>query len=165
MNRLWAAIVRHRRVSLAVATVAALGAGATVGYGLSGPSSPAPASAASPPTSTQPAATPSTPPAATPSTPLSIAPAGAPARATTVRRVLRGTITALSATAWTVRTRSGPSITVDVTPATAFGTRAKPAAASSFAIGDQIAVFVSSRQGTTIAAARIAAAPTTTAAG
>lgn len=66
-----------------------------------------------------------------------------------------GTLTAISGDTWTVRSAAGATITVTVDSSTAYGTPKKPATASSFAVGDRIAVL-GARSGDSVTATRIA---------
>lgn len=70
---------------------------------------------------------------------------------------VRGTITAINGNTWTVQSASGVTVTVEVGPNTAFGTKAKPLSPSDFAVGDRV-VVVGSRDKTTVVASRITAA-------
>lgn len=65
-----------------------------------------------------------------------------------------GSLTAISGDTWTVRSAAGATITVTVGSSTAFGTQQKPAGASSFVVGDRIAVL-GARSGDTVTATRI----------
>jgi hypothetical protein len=79
---------------------------------------------------------------------------------------VRGQITAENGSTWTVVSRAGKTVTVDITPSTQFGTQAQPAAASQFVTGSQIAA-IGTRSGTAVTATRVvvpkpAANPSTT---
>lgn len=65
-----------------------------------------------------------------------------------------GSITAMNGSAWTLQTRDGSSITVDVGDTTTYGTQKKPEALTDFAVGDRIAVL-GERDGTTVTAKRV----------
>jgi hypothetical protein len=79
-------------------------------------------------------------------------------RGAAAKHAVRGQITALSATSWTVTTSKGAAVTVDLSSSTAFGTKAAPLTASNFAVGDQVVVS-GTRTKSTITATRIAKAP------
>jgi hypothetical protein len=141
----------HRRVVIPVAVLAALGAGVAAGA-LTAGSGSSPASAA-----------------ATTTTTPTTSPAPAPSSTHRARHGVRGTVTAVSATTWTVQTAAGQTVTVEITSSTQFGPRVVPA---KIAVGDQI-VVIGSRHGATVTASRIgmarhrsapgpAGAPTTT---
>lgn len=66
-----------------------------------------------------------------------------------------GTLTAISGDTWTVRSAAGATITVTVDSSTTYGTPKSPATASSFAVGDRIAVL-GARSGDSVTATRIA---------
>ncbi|MEY9853925.1 hypothetical protein ABH923_003603 [Leifsonia sp. EB41] len=65
-----------------------------------------------------------------------------------------GTVTAMSGGTWTIQSAAGASVTVTVDSSTAFGTAKKPAAASSFAVGDRVGV-IGARTGDSVTATRI----------
>lgn len=67
---------------------------------------------------------------------------------------VRGTIAAIDGSTWRVHSAAGATVTVRITSTTAFGTAAKPAARSSFAVGDRIAVL-GTRTGDTVTAKRV----------
>lgn len=71
------------------------------------------------------------------------------------RELVRGTLDSRSGSTWHVTTASGSTVTVTVTSSTAFGTPAKPAAASDFAAGDEVIVVGTDRSGDRITATRI----------
>lgn len=71
------------------------------------------------------------------------------------RELVRGTLDSRSGSTWHVTTASGSTVTVTVTSSTAFGTPAKPAAASDFAVGDEVIVVGTDRSGDSITATRI----------
>lgn len=66
-----------------------------------------------------------------------------------------GTLTAISGDTWTVRSAAGATITVTVDSSTTYGTPKSPATASSFAVGDRIAVL-GARSSDSVTATRIA---------
>ena len=68
--------------------------------------------------------------------------------------VVRGTITSISGTTWTIDTQRGVSVTVEVTSSTQFGTPVQAGSASDFAVGQQV-IVVGSRSGDTITADRV----------
>ena len=76
-------------------------------------------------------------------------------------RVLRGQITAISGSTWTVESRDGIAITVVITPTTQFGTRAAPSSQSSFNVGNQVGVAGTRTGPTTVTATRIVVPRTT----
>jgi hypothetical protein len=124
----------HRGAILAVAVVAALGGGVAAGALTAGSSSTL-ASAAAPTTTTT-------------------APPSPGAAGTAARRGahgVRGKVTAVSPTRWTVQTASGQTVTVEITSSTRFGPKVVPA---KIAVGDEI-VVAGSRAGTSVTAARI----------
>lgn len=125
---------RARAVIIGACAAAAVAVGITLAV-LSG-SPGAPATAA--PTTTSPPTT-----------------AVAPARTHAKVPKVRGTITAIAATQWTVTTPKGVAFTVTISPTTKYGTTKAPATAANFATG-QTVVVAGSRQGTTITATRIA---------
>ncbi len=90
------------------------------------------------------------------STPSAAAPA--PTDGSSARNgahVIRGTITAVTPTGWTVHTKAGQTVTVVVGPKTHFGTKAAPQSRAQLTIGSPVAVAgVSS--GDTITATRVA---------
>lgn len=71
-----------------------------------------------------------------------------------------GTVTAISGDTWTMTSAAGTSITVKIGSSTVYGTAKKPADASSFAVGDRIAVL-GMRGGDTVTATRIVHLPAT----
>jgi hypothetical protein len=119
----------HRGAILAVAVVAALGGGVAAGALTAGSSSTL-ASAAAPTTTTT-------------APPSPAARRGA--------HGVRGKVTAVSPTRWTVQTASGQTVTVEITSSTRFGPKVVPA---KIAVGDEI-VVAGSRAGTSVTAARI----------
>ncbi|NEN05751.1 hypothetical protein G3T36_07680 [Diaminobutyricibacter tongyongensis] len=68
--------------------------------------------------------------------------------------VVRGTITSISGSTWTVDTQRGVSLTVEVTSSTQFGTPVQSGSASDFAVGQEI-IVVGSRSGDTVTADRV----------
>jgi hypothetical protein len=141
VRRLRSYVGGHRLLSTAVAGAAVLVVGAAIAYGLvSSPTSTAVTS--SPTTTVGPTST--------------SVPSSTPARHRP--RALRGRVTAVSSTAWTVQTAAGVTVTVQITPTTKFGTRAAPVGSSSLAVGDEV-IVVGTRAGTTVTATRIAMAP------
>jgi Domain of unknown function (DUF5666) len=76
------------------------------------------------------------------------------------RQGVRGAITAINGTTWTITSAAGVPVTVDVATTTAFGTKKVPLTASDFAVGDHI-VVAGARTGTTVTATRITMAPAT----
>ncbi len=70
------------------------------------------------------------------------------------REGVRGTITAIAGSSWTIATKAGPTVTITVNSSTLYGTKAAPAAASDFAVGDSVAV-IGTRTGDTGVATRV----------
>jgi hypothetical protein len=68
--------------------------------------------------------------------------------------VVRGTITNISGSTWTVETQRGASVAVQLTSATQFGTPTRSESASDFAVGQQV-VVLGARSGGTITADRV----------
>ena len=58
---------------------------------------------------------------------------------------------ASSGSTWTVRTAKGDTVTVDITPQTAFGTPKVPATQSQFAVGTQVVITGTVNNGTATA--------------
>ena len=65
-----------------------------------------------------------------------------------------GQISAINPSTWTVTTAKGVAYTVDITPTTAFGTKAAPSTASQFTMGEKVRVM-GQRQDNTVTATRI----------
>ncbi len=139
MRRITDFLRSHTRgtVITAVGLVVALGGGIAAAALTSGPSSNAAATAA-PTTSTTVPATPGRGSAA----------AGSHARA---RHVVRGTVTAIGPTSWTIKTAAGLPVTIQISSSTHFGPRVVP---SRIAVGDDV-VVAGVRSGATVTAARI----------
>jgi hypothetical protein len=96
--------------------------------------------------------------AAGPSSTTSTSVAGANAKGGSARangRGVRGQITAMTASTWTVKSSRGTLFTVEVSPTTTFGTPSAPLRASDFSVGDQIAV-IGTRTKKSVVATRIA---------
>jgi uncharacterized protein DUF5666 len=144
-------VAAHRLLSAAVAGTAVLVVGAAIAFGLL-------SSTTSTAVTSSPTTGPTTTVAAGPASGAASGPSSSPARRRS--RALRGRVTAMSSTVWTVQTAAGITVTVEITPTTAFGTRAAPSSAASLAVGDDVTV-AGARQGTTVTATRIAVAPTT----
>jgi Domain of unknown function (DUF5666) len=144
MTRLRRYFSLHRGLTIAVASTAvlALGAGAAYAAVSSGSSAT--------PVSNSAIATPTTLPATTPAT--------GSATGKAHPRLLRGKVTVISGNTWTVETRAGTAVTVEVTSTTQFGTKAAPSSPSSFAVGDAIAVVGPRTSPTTVTARRIVGA-------
>jgi hypothetical protein len=68
--------------------------------------------------------------------------------------VVRGTITSISGSTWTVDTQRGVSLTVQVTSSTQFGTPVQAGSASDFVVGQEV-IVVGSRSGDTVTADRV----------
>ncbi len=95
----------------------------------------------------------------TPTTSTTVAPPTAAASGKhKAAKGVKGQVTAIDGTTWIVASAKGTSITVDVTPTTAFGTTAAPLTPAAFKVGDQI-VVVGTRTKAAVAATRIAKAP------
>jgi hypothetical protein len=71
------------------------------------------------------------------------------------RHVVRGTVTAVHGTTWTVRTAKGITITVRITAQTRFGTKAAPATATSFPVGSKVGIVGRRTGQTAITATRV----------
>jgi hypothetical protein len=145
--KLTALIRSHRLLAEAGVAVIALGGGVGVGFGIS--DSGGSASTVADPTPTA------------PTTPATTAPKS---QSQPKAQGVRGQITAENGSTWTVMSRAGKSVTVDISSSTQFGTKAQPASASQFVPGSQIAA-IGTRAGTTVTATRVfvpvAANPTT----
>jgi hypothetical protein len=137
MAQLTALLRSHRRVAEATVAVIALAGGVGIGFGISdlgGSTSPVVDSMPTPPTN---------------------APAVAPqGKGEAKAQGIRGQITAENGSTWTVLSRVGETVTVDITPSTQFGTRAQPASASQFVTGSRVAA-IGTRSGTTVTATRV----------
>ena len=122
----------HRLTCEVAALVVALLAGTGVGLAFGRGSNSTPASAAFAPPAT------AVPPATTPAS-----------QGTAHHRFqgIRGTISALSGTSWTVTTKAGSQVTVEITPTTRFGTAAASATQANFVVGSPV-VVVGTRRGT-----------------
>jgi hypothetical protein len=146
MTRLRRYFSAHRWLTLAVAGTAVIALGGGIAYAaLDGSSTNV---AATSPTTT--------------STTLPASGAAAGSTSTSARRDrgVRGQITAISGSTWTVESRAGISITVIITPTTKFGTRAAPSSQSSFVVGSEVSV-AGTRSGTTVTATRVVVPRTT----
>ena len=69
-------------------------------------------------------------------------------------RGIRGTITAINGSTWTVVTKAGPTVSVAVTSTTVFGTKQAPETASAFTTGSSI-VVLGTRSGDSLVATRV----------
>lgn len=138
MAKLRTLLRTHRLVAEAAVAVIALGGGVGIGVGISDLGA-----STSPVLDSMPTTTPTTAPAAVPK-----GKAGGKAQG------VRGQITAENGSTWTVLSRAGKTVTVDITASTRFGTQAHPAAASQFVTGSQIAA-IGARSGTTVTATRV----------
>ena len=95
---------------------------------------------------------------APPAPPATSTPAtSTPVAGTKAEQGVRGQITAITATTWTVTTAKGKAFTVTVSPQTVFGTKAAPATAAQFPVGTMVRV-TGPRTGATVTATRIALA-------
>lgn len=91
-------------------------------------------------------------------TAVSVPPAvGARKGATAAHSVVRGTITGIAGSAWTITTRAGATQRVKVSAATAYGSKKVPARASDFAVGTAV-VVVEKSDGDAKTAVRVTAA-------
>lgn len=141
----------HRLSCEVAALVVALLAGTGVGLAFGGGSNSTPASAAFAPPAT------AVPPATTPAS-----------KGTAHHRFqgIRGTISALSGTSWTVTTKAGSQVAVVITPTTRFGTAATSATQAQFVVGSPVVVIGTPTRtgtGTTLTARRVfPPKPTTT---
>ena len=70
------------------------------------------------------------------------------------RGVLRGTISSISGSTWTVESQRGVTVTVKVSSSTVYGTPAQTQRASDFAVGDSI-IVIGAANGTTVTATRV----------
>jgi hypothetical protein len=135
VSKLTSFIREHRPLALACGGVVVLGAGIGIGNGIShlGPSSPSSAATAS----------------TTSTTAL-----GTETHHAAAHHGVRGQITAENGNTWTVLTKLGKSVSVDITPTTQFGALASPATESSFPVGSEVAA-TGNRSGTVVTATRI----------
>jgi hypothetical protein len=136
VSKLTSFIRNHRPLAPVAGGVMVLGAGIGGGIGIShlGPSSPSSAATASTTTST--------------------AALGTGTHHGAAHHGVRGQITAENGSTWTVLTKLGKSLSVNITPSTQFGTLASPATESSFPVGSEIAA-TGTRSGTIVTATRI----------
>jgi len=144
MEKLTVFVRSHLGAAIAAAATAVVLVGGILILVLAGGGSSAPAAATAPITT---------------STTVVAPGAGSGAGASTGARRLgvRGQITAIEGNTWTVLSARGVPVTVEVTPNTTFGTKAKPMTASDFSVGQDV-VVLGSRTGRTVTAARIAVA-------
>ena len=70
------------------------------------------------------------------------------------RGIVRGTVSDISGSTWTVETENGASLTVETTSSTGYGIPGQSQNASDFATGDEV-IIVGERNGDTITASRI----------
>ena len=68
--------------------------------------------------------------------------------------VVRGSVTAIDGSTWTITTARGASITVDTSSSTAYGAPGQTRKASDFAVGDEV-IVIGERSGATVTASRI----------
>ena len=68
--------------------------------------------------------------------------------------VVRGSVTKIDGSTWTITTTRGASLTVDTSSSTAYGAPGQTQKASDFAVGDEV-IVIGSRSGTMVTAARI----------
>lgn len=80
----------------------------------------------------------------------------APGAADATRAAVRGQLTAIDGSTWTVLTAAGKSLDVRITSGTRFGTAKAPATAADFAVGSVVAV-VGHRAAGTFTASRVVA--------
>jgi hypothetical protein len=71
------------------------------------------------------------------------------------RTAFRGTIESIDGNSWTVLTRKGKTVTVDVTSSTRFGTKKSGETSASFAVGDSVIVVATKDAGGTPTATRV----------
>jgi Domain of unknown function (DUF5666) len=83
--------------------------------------------------------------------------ASTPVPGTKAEQGVRGQITAITATTWTVTTAKGKAFTVALSPQTVYGSKAAPATAAQFPVGTMVRV-TGPRNGATVTATRIALA-------
>jgi hypothetical protein len=74
------------------------------------------------------------------------------------RVAFRASIQSISGESWTILTRKGKTVTVDVTGSTQFGTRKAAATSGSFAIGDSVIIVATKGSAGTITATRVVSA-------
>jgi hypothetical protein len=127
----------HRPLTLVGGGIVVFGAGIGVGIGISHlvNSSASPAAAASATSTT--------------STPLESAKPHSGAH-----KGVHGQITAENGSTWTVLTKRGKTVTVDITPSTHFGSVANPATESAFPVGSEITA-TGTRSGGIVTAKRV----------
>ncbi len=68
--------------------------------------------------------------------------------------VVRGSVTAIDGSTWTITTARGAAITVDTSSSTAYGAPGQTRKASDFAVGDEV-IVIGERSGGTVTASRI----------
>ncbi|WP_426623657.1 DUF5666 domain-containing protein [Leifsonia sp. McL0607] len=68
--------------------------------------------------------------------------------------VVRGSVTKIDGSTWTLTTARGATLTVDTSSSTAYGVPGQTQKASDFAVGDEI-IVIGERSGTTVTAVRI----------
>lgn len=134
MAKITALIRSHRVLAEAAVAVIALGGGVGVGLEISDLGG-----SASPVADSTPATTPATP-------------------SQQHAQGVRGQITGENGSRWTVMSRAGKSVTVEISPSTRFGTNGQPGSASQFVLGSQIGV-IGTRNGTAVTATRVFVPP------
>ena len=68
--------------------------------------------------------------------------------------VVRGSVTQIDGSTWTITTTRGASLTVETSSSTAYGAPGQTQNASDFAVGDEV-IVIGTRSGATVTAARI----------
>ncbi|MFE4470225.1 DUF5666 domain-containing protein [Leifsonia sp. NPDC056824] len=68
--------------------------------------------------------------------------------------VVRGTVTKISGSSWTITTQRGATLTVETSSSTVYGAPGQTRKASDFAVGDEV-IVVGTRSGSTVTALRI----------
>jgi Flp pilus assembly pilin Flp len=74
------------------------------------------------------------------------------------REAFRATIQSMSGDTWTILTKKGQTVTVDVTSSTQFGTRKTAETSGSFAVGDSVIIIATKGTAGTATATRVVSA-------
>jgi Domain of unknown function (DUF5666) len=134
MSRISEWTTTHRKASVVGAAVIVMGVGIGAGLGIADLSSSSPAQASSSTTTT------------------TVAPTAHTTKGK--HHGARGQITAENGSTWTVHTKTGKTVTVDISSSTQFGSVASPSTQSQFVVGDTVAA-IGARSGTTVTATRV----------
>jgi hypothetical protein len=147
VRKLRSYLSRHRRLTITVGVAMVLALGGGVAYAAIGGNQSSATATVSPTTATAP--------------PTSGNPSSA---ASGIRRghIVRGTVTGISGNVWTVKTRAGASVAVQITNTTKFGNKSGPSASTSFAVGDQVRVTGRLTATSTFVATRVVAISSST---